>query len=54
MKTGRIKPNDVLLKSHEMATVVFLTELDKCFKDSYALKRMKVITKARRVIDFSK
>lgn len=27
MKKGRITPNGVVLKSHEMATVVFLTEL---------------------------
>lgn len=124
MSTGKIKPNGVLLKSHEMATVVFLTELgldvelipksnrygihtpdiimcglewemkspkgkgkyliqntlhkathqsenviidlrrikinqrrclseiEKCFYSSYTLKRIKVITKSKKIIDF--
>lgn len=49
MKKGKIIPNGVVLKNHENATVVFLTEL------GFDVELIpKIITKSGRVLDLRK
>ena len=71
-KHGKIIPNGVVLKEHELSTVVLLTslgfdvelipksnikciaELQREFAHSKTIKRLKIITKNRGIIDWGK